>query len=171
MQVVSILQQQLVHRVSFGITGRRLLVAICAVLLRIDIRAAAGQQNGVAALDLLHQLNWCLVEFDAHRLSTGRAHSLFILRQRTLSILAVPGMRHGNGNPRHSHFRFSHLQFTKCFAGEPDVPARPPSKWTGETPVPPSYDLNSPARSRPASFAADSSEPPSAAAAPARSHP
>ena len=42
---IGILQQQLVHRFSFGVSGRGLLVAIRAILLRIDIRPAAGQQN------------------------------------------------------------------------------------------------------------------------------
>ena len=108
LRFVGILQNQLVHHFPLGIGGSSLFVAIRAVLLRIDIRAAAGQQNGVAALKLLHHLSRSLIQVDAHRLSTRSAYGFFVLGQRALGVLAISGMRHGNGNARHGGFQFGH---------------------------------------------------------------
>ena len=117
MQVIGILQQQLIHQIAFGVSRCRVLVAIRAIFLRIDIRAAARQQNGVAALDLFHHLKRCLVQFDAHRLSACSAHGFFILWQRALGILAVilaiSGMRHGDGNARRDLFQLAHVQLAR----------------------------------------------------------
>src|SRR5437899_11711434 len=134
------------------------------VLSRINIRPATRQQNGVAALDLLHYLNRCLVQFDAHRLSTGPAHCIFILRQRTLGILAIPGMRHGEGNTRWRGFQFAHPQLLlRGGVVESRAPRPATPRWTGETPVTPSYNFNSRARSRLVPCASDSSRFASAA--------
>ena len=67
--------------------------------------------NAALNLSLIHI--WCLVQFDAHRLATGAAHGFFVQRQRALGVLAIvlaiTGMRHGNGDAGRNWFQIGHV--------------------------------------------------------------
>ena len=56
--------------------------------------------NSIAALDQLHHLFRRLIEGNANRFSSRHFDGALVLRERSLRILPVGRMRHGNGDAR-----------------------------------------------------------------------
>src|SRR5437660_294823 len=130
----------------------------CSVVFRrIHVSFASRQQHGIAAFDHLHQFCYRLVKRDLDWLSSRQLNCMRVLRQGSLRVCGISGVRDRNGNAR-SHVMIvapksadvatgvaAQLKSADVAMGvlarlkSPDVAtgllARPPSRRIGNTPL------------------------------------
>jgi hypothetical protein len=69
-EVVCVLEEKLIN-IFAGVVGRSALRnGILAVLLRVDVSRAAGEENGLAGVNQVGDLDWCGEEGNFDRLAT-----------------------------------------------------------------------------------------------------
>ena len=98
--IVGVLQQEFVDGVAARVGGCSVGRARGAELGRVDVGVAAGQKHAIAALDEPHDLGGSLIEGNADRYASGLLDRLLVLGDGALGVIAVGGVRHGNGYAR-----------------------------------------------------------------------
>ena len=99
MEVVGVLEEKLVDGLAAGRSARADLgFELLAVLLRIDVGSAAGEEDALAAIDEVGYGGLWEVERDFHGFAAGALDRVGVLGPGALTVGEVSAVRDGDGD-------------------------------------------------------------------------
>jgi hypothetical protein len=97
-RTVCVLQQEFIDGVALCIRVGGLRVTRLVVFGRVHVGTTAGEQNGVARFDQLHQIGRGRIQRDPNGIAAGDFDGVFVLRQGAAGVLGISGVWDSNGN-------------------------------------------------------------------------
>ena len=105
MQIVGVLEEELVDGLAAGVGGGGFGFEVLAVLLRVDVGSAAGEQDALAAIDEVGDSRLREIQRDFDGLAAGALDRVGVLGPGALAVGEVSAVGDGDGDAAGLHLR------------------------------------------------------------------